>query len=197
MFCNKCGNEIKEGEKFCAKCGNKIEKSKIKDLSIGKRILLIMVAITIIMFIVAIIIYEYNSNDKVLDNVKQTNESNIENNVNEDINQVNIDEETKSNIKKLYSRVSGYDSSDIIKAMYWELGNGTPTLLISYQNTNRNGIYIQIEGTRVFQNYGDEESLYEGSGRTMRNSKELLFSMYQDSDDHIFFTGDEFRELIK
>ena len=27
MFCNKCGNEIKEGENFCAKCGNKVKKS--------------------------------------------------------------------------------------------------------------------------------------------------------------------------
>ena len=26
MFCNKCGNEIKEGELFCPKCGNKIEE---------------------------------------------------------------------------------------------------------------------------------------------------------------------------
>lgn len=25
MFCNKCGNEIKEGEKFCNKCGEKQE----------------------------------------------------------------------------------------------------------------------------------------------------------------------------
>ena len=26
MFCNKCGNEIKEGDKFCNKCGNKVEQ---------------------------------------------------------------------------------------------------------------------------------------------------------------------------
>lgn len=30
MFCNKCGNEIKEGEKFCAKCGNNLEQEEIK-----------------------------------------------------------------------------------------------------------------------------------------------------------------------
>ncbi|MCI9177006.1 MAG: zinc ribbon domain-containing protein [Clostridia bacterium] len=27
MFCNKCGNEVKEGEKFCNKCGEKIEET--------------------------------------------------------------------------------------------------------------------------------------------------------------------------
>ncbi len=85
MFCNKCGNEIKEGEKFCGKCGNKIKKSKIKNLSIGKKILLIMIAITVIMFIIAFTISEYNSNDNVLDSTKQTNEGNGTNNINTSI----------------------------------------------------------------------------------------------------------------
>ena len=58
MFCNKCGNEIKEGEKFCAKCGNNVKKSRIKNLSIGKKVLLIMFLITLIMFIIAFGIYD-------------------------------------------------------------------------------------------------------------------------------------------
>ena len=82
MFCSKCGNEIKEGEKVCSKCGNKVKKSRIKNLSIGKEVLLIMFSITVIMFIIAFGIYEYNSNDNVLDSAKQTNKSNLENNVN-------------------------------------------------------------------------------------------------------------------
>ena len=82
MFCNKCGNEIKEGEKFCSKCGNKVNKSRIKNLSIGKKVLLIMFSMTVIMFIIAFGIYEYNSNNNVLDSAKQTNKSNVENNVN-------------------------------------------------------------------------------------------------------------------
>lgn len=89
MFCNKCGNEIKKGEKICSKCGNKVKKSKIKDLSIGKKILLTMVAIIMIMFIIAITIYEYNSNDKVLENAKQINENQIESNINKENNQTN------------------------------------------------------------------------------------------------------------
>ena len=75
MFCNKCGNEIKEGEKFCAKCGNNVKKSRIKNLSIGKKVLLIMFLITLIMFIFAFGIYEYNSNNDVLDSAKEINES--------------------------------------------------------------------------------------------------------------------------
>jgi len=191
MFCNKCGNEIKEGEKFCSKCGNKIKELEIKNLNIWQRIILIMISIVIIMFIISYVVY--------LVNHTQGNESKIEKNVNEETStiNINIDEETKSNIKKLYNQVSGYGSSNIIKAMYWKLASGTPTLLIAYQDTERNGMYIQVEGTKVFKNYGDEESLYSGSGRTKRESQELIFSMYKDSGDHIFFTGDEFREIIE
>lgn len=194
MFCNKCGNEIKEGEKFCSKCGNKIKELEIKNLNIWQRIILIMISIVIIMFIISYVVYLVNSN-----NHTQGNESKIEKNVNEETStiNINIDEETKSNIKKLYNQVSGYGSSNIIKAMYWKLASGTPTLLIAYQDTERNGMYIQVEGTKVFKNYGDEESLYSGSGRTKRESQELIFSMYKDSDDNIFFTGDEFREIIE
>ena len=28
MFCNKCGSEIKEDNKFCANCGNKVIKDE-------------------------------------------------------------------------------------------------------------------------------------------------------------------------
>lgn len=194
MKCSKCGNEIQEGENFCSNCGNKIKELEIKNLNIWQRIMLIMIPIVIIMFIISYVVYLVNSN-----NHTQGNKSKIEKNVNEETStiNINIDEETKSNIKKLYNQVSVYGSSNIIKAMYWKLASGTPTLLIAYQDTERNGMYIQVEGTKVFKNYGDEESLYSGSGRTKRESQELIFSMYKDSDDHIFFTGDEFREIIE
>ena len=31
MFCENCGNEIKEGEKFCGKCGKSIEQGEVKN----------------------------------------------------------------------------------------------------------------------------------------------------------------------
>jgi len=190
MKCKKCGSELQEGANYCSKCGNKVKKL---GFNIWQVIILVMVFIFIIMFIIALGVDIYNSSN----NVTQENESKIENNVYDKTSKVNIDEETKSNIKKMYNQVSGYESSNIIKAMYWKLASGTPTLLIAYQDTDRNGMYIQVEGTKVYKNYGDEENLYSGSGRTKRESQELLFSMYKDSDDHIFFTGDEFREIIK
>lgn len=110
---------------------------------------------------------------------------------------VNIDNESKENIKKLYSKISGYDSSNIIKAMYWKLADGTPSLMIAYTNTSRNGMYITINGSTVNKCYGDEEDLYKGSGRTKRESKELMFSMYKDDKEHIYLTGDEFRSIIQ
>ena len=37
MFCNKCGNEIKEGDKFCSKCGNEVENiQELKNKSNNK-----------------------------------------------------------------------------------------------------------------------------------------------------------------
>ena len=36
MFCNKCGNEIKEGDKFCSKCGNEV-KEKIINIEVVKK----------------------------------------------------------------------------------------------------------------------------------------------------------------
>lgn len=29
MICKKCGNEVKEGEKFCSECGYKINNEEI------------------------------------------------------------------------------------------------------------------------------------------------------------------------
>ena len=171
MFCNKCGNEIKEGEKFCAKCGNNVKKSRIKNLSIGKKVLLIMFLITLIMFIIAFGIYEYNSNNNVLDNDKQSNNVN---NIEESI-QTSISAETKANIKKLYSRVSGYDSSKIVKALYWKTDNGTPSLLIAYQDIDRNGMYITINGTHLDKSYGDEESLANIDRTDNARFKRILF----------------------
>ena len=50
MFCNKCGNEIKEGEKFCGKCGNKIKKAKRKNIIIIG-IMLLTILISAILYI--------------------------------------------------------------------------------------------------------------------------------------------------
>ncbi len=52
MYCNKCGNEIKEGEKFCGKCGNKVKEHKdknyIKYYDISKKVLKISCIVLLI-----------------------------------------------------------------------------------------------------------------------------------------------------
>lgn len=63
MFCEKCGNEIKEGEKFCGKCGSTIGQGENKNTVISdvksdnnqsspliKIILYIIAIIVVIMF---------------------------------------------------------------------------------------------------------------------------------------------------
>ena len=67
MFCKKCGNFIKEGEKFCRKCGNPVTimsaqqkkmepKSPPPNKNKKKKASIIILCIIIIILIVAIII---------------------------------------------------------------------------------------------------------------------------------------------
>lgn len=59
MFCEKCGNEIKEGEKFCGKCGKNIEQEEVKnDISNEKKVGSNQGAplIRLVLYIVAIIV---------------------------------------------------------------------------------------------------------------------------------------------
>lgn len=75
MFCSKCGNEIKEGEKFCAKCGNKIEnisimEGKIKEKEQGNFKMHfswgIFLFYTIFMFFIGAIISIFCGADRIL-----------------------------------------------------------------------------------------------------------------------------------
>lgn len=56
MFCQYCGNEVKEGTKFCTKCGQKILKNEDGEetLSISKERGLIQIRIVAIIVITVI-----------------------------------------------------------------------------------------------------------------------------------------------
>lgn len=75
MFCNKCGNEIKEGEKFCAKCGNKVRNEKRKKMAIIIGIILLAILICAIFYI------KITVNNMNNDTNKQIKSNNISSNV--------------------------------------------------------------------------------------------------------------------
>ncbi len=154
---------------------------------ITKGIILGLIIFIVALLAISIGIFISSSNKDVITSTQNDNEIIAK--------KINIDDESRTNIKKLYSEVSGYGSSNIIKAMYWKLADGTPSIIIAYNNPDRNGMYITINGTTINKCYGDEEELY--TGRTKRQEKELTFSMYKDDKEHTYFTGEEFRSIIK
>lgn len=66
MYCNKCGNELKDEEQFCPKCGIKIEKVKEdikksceKEYEISKRTLKLSLISALIVTILSIILNNF------------------------------------------------------------------------------------------------------------------------------------------
>ena len=87
--CKKCGNEIKEGEKFCGKCGTKIRNNKVKYI-IG--------IIVICMICVGIIIYcnkDVSNNTTTPSTTLSTSESNTSNNTSKENNKIMINASTE------------------------------------------------------------------------------------------------------
>ena len=76
MFCEKCGKEIKDGDKFCPYCGaeNEINKEEPShdippDFSVkgaGKKKKGAVIAIAVLVIIVAIGIFKCSSKDEIL-----------------------------------------------------------------------------------------------------------------------------------
>lgn len=113
MFCKKCGNEIKEGERFCSKCGTNTDKKSLKKPII---ICSIIAVICIIAVIVGIYLIKTNytsveTGSSEVDSKQSNNEEtkgfeqasiNIENNIAEKVSFANlsIDDESLNEIQK-------------------------------------------------------------------------------------------------
>lgn len=114
MFCKKCGNEIKEGERFCSKCGTNTDKKSLKKP-------IIIGSIIAIIFIIAVIVgiylvktnytsVETGSNDVSQNQQNENQETkqieepskNIENNIAEKVSFANMngDDENLNDIQK-------------------------------------------------------------------------------------------------
>lgn len=80
MFCSKCGNEIKEGERFCSNCGksvNRIEKNKNSN-NFNKKIIFVVLGIIVMFAIIGTIIFISTRKNS---NVKNSNSNQMTNNI--------------------------------------------------------------------------------------------------------------------
>ena len=65
MICKKCGNEIKDGEKFCGKCGTKNDGQNTDKNAITitfSHLILILIIVVIAFIFISFIIYNNNNN---------------------------------------------------------------------------------------------------------------------------------------
>ena len=91
MFCPKCGNEIKAGQKFCTKCGFKVEsvektvsekavsnkETDKSSSSIAPIITGILVALIVIIG-AALLVLKFTSNDKDISRSKTKGKATVE-----------------------------------------------------------------------------------------------------------------------
>lgn len=147
MFCNKCGNEIKEGEKFCSKCGNKIKKRKKIIISIG--IILLVILICGILYIGITVNKQFNKINNNTNSEIQVNNINSNGNGNE--NNLKVEDLVKvgdfvnyipQNTVKSYTFLGNYTGQiGLDKTVYQE------TLQWRVLNINDNGTIDLISST--------------------------------------------------
>lgn len=157
MYCNKCGNEIKENDRFCSICGNRIaKKDEFKDPKVTKFILL--VTLIIILFIIIIIIFKnnkiQNTNSLLMQEEKERTNEDYEDSYNyssgyDDINNDNVTlEENEDNYSEFYDDV---EKNHISKYDYLnECLNNNHVKNKKYQisDYNTNEIKINFEGVK-------------------------------------------------
>lgn len=111
MYCKKCGNEIKEDEKFCGKCGKKVTNKEMKTMYI------ITIIVIIFITIFGIFLLQTKNNEQIssLNTIKEEkNEINEENNINSVTDSNNIETQKSEQIDKKSFAVDKLILNDVI-----------------------------------------------------------------------------------
>ncbi len=78
MFCNKCGNKLKDKEKFCGKCGNKISENiknqKVQDKKHRSKLMLVVVVCIVVLVIISIGVLIFNRSKDIITSTQTQSE---------------------------------------------------------------------------------------------------------------------------
>lgn len=187
MRCNKCGNELTNDMIYCNKCGNKIVRNEKNNVEVnktkwGRTIIVGIIMISVIYIIIKGVsgIYNFLFVDGASTSVSIVNE-------------YNIPEEVKEQIRNNWNKVSGYGTDNLEKVILdIEMGN----LYLRYTDTTHNGLYIASEGY-VSKNYGDEIYPLDNS-RTYREHLENIYSnlVSMSPERYKILSSSEFEKLL-
>ena len=166
MFCNKCGNEIKEGDKFCSKCGNEVKEKNNKHRSSKKEKIIFIVGMLI--FIIIIIIYIIGGEDKK--DISNTVITNINN---------NLISEQQAQVEEVKNEIYGYFNDNRERITYTTLYD------IDYQKELED--LNQAKNLILEDLINDKEIKFEGIGYLYFNQANKIYIAKVNSD-----TGDKF-----
>lgn len=109
------------------------------------------------------------------------------------VNEYNISEEVKEQIRNNWNKVSGYGTDNLERVILdIEMGN----LYLRYTDTTHNGLYIASDGA-ISKNYGDEKYPLDNS-RTYREHLENIYSnlVSMSPERYKILSRSEFEKLL-
>lgn len=182
MFCQKCGNQVEENQKFCTKCGEKIVDSTLNKKQNNKLydnwwfwIIIIIIIITVMS------IATYNS--KVNNGRENVNIYSNKTNTNEDRQVEGEGNIGKSFIKILdYKVVSDYGDKSILLVKISYTNNNDEARSFSY-NLDCKAYQNGIELSTPISSYGIEELDWKDKNKEIKQgvTYEFNFGFYLDS----------------
>lgn len=161
MICNKCGNEVKDGEKFCSKCGKKVKNNSQRKK--GSKLIYILIPIVSIIIVIVGIVLVVVNNKEIMDNENMTYSNSIlDNEIENDItyNERNIiQQNTKYTSKDLGTNyldsIEGFDKTKSTIDTYIIFNNQEFEFNIEYQY---NDVIEQSYCFKIKGNYEQDEN---------------------------------------
>lgn len=174
MFCNKCGNELNDNDKYCNKCGTKVNSDKkVIKIKLHQFIIGIILIVVVIACIGIFTLQKIkNSNNNVT-----TNNSTIEDNTNNNISQIKDNEEISYPIATM--EIVDYGTMKF--ELYPEQAPETVKNFIALSN---NGFYDKLTFHRIIQGFmiqgGDKNGDGTGYPRVSDMNKKVQKNSIED-----------------
>ena len=185
MFCNNCGNELSENDKYCNKCGTKVNKDR-KTITIKLNQLIVGI-ILVILIITGIVIFFLN---KV--NVKDTN-VNIENSIAEN-NKVD-DVSTTRNIENTNYPIATMNIKDYGTIKFELYPDQAPETVKNFIALSNNEFYDNLTFHRIIKGFMVQGGDKNGDGTGNPKVSDMNKTVQKDSlEDYEYTIKGEFEK---